>query len=193
MSYRNPLGDREHAIEEAYFQKENRRLVDRMRARREAAEKGEEPADLSIETILVATDFSMHAAHAADMAIDYAKKLGAKLLLVHAYDLPVPAPSLTGAYNLSEGLLQELADAARGQVEEAAAEIAETGVECEGIAVGAPPAIAIAKEALERHADLIVMGTRGLTGFKHVALGSVADKVVRTASCPVLTVPSPAI
>ena len=47
-----------------------------MRARREAAEKGEEPADLSIETILVATDFSMHAAHATDMAIDYAKKLG---------------------------------------------------------------------------------------------------------------------
>ena len=70
MSYRNPLGDREHAIEEAYFQKENRRLIDRMRARRQAAEKGEEPAELAIETILVATDFSMHAAHATDMAID---------------------------------------------------------------------------------------------------------------------------
>ncbi|MCR9092909.1 MAG: universal stress protein [bacterium] len=46
-----------------------------------------------------------------------------------------------------------------------------------------------AREALERHADLIVMGSRGLIGFKHVALGSVAVAVVRTASCLVLTVP----
>ncbi len=191
MSYRKPLSEREHAIEEAYFRKENRRLIDRMKTRREAAEKGEEPAELSVETILVATDFSQSAAHATDMAIDYAKKLGSKIVLVHAYDLPIPAPSITGAYNLPDGVYEEVAKAARESVEEAAKEVAETGVECEGVSIGAPAAMAVVNEAIERHADMIVMGTRGLTGIKHVALGSVADKVVRTAPCPVLTVPAP--
>ena len=48
--------------------------------------------------------------------------------------------------------------------------------------------LAIAAQAESLPADLIVMGTRGLTGLKHVVLGSVAERVVRTAPCPVLTV-----
>jgi nucleotide-binding universal stress UspA family protein len=50
------------------------------------------------------------------------------------------------------------------------------------------PPEGIAESAAEVGADLIVMGTRGLTGFKHVLLGSVAERTVRTAPCPVLTV-----
>ena len=191
MSYRNPLSEREHALEEAYFSKENRRLIDRMRARRAAAEQGEEPEELAVDTVLVATDFSTSAAHATDMAIDYAKKLGSKIVLVHAYDLPMPAPTMTGAYSLPPEFMEDAAKAATARVEEAASEVAATGVACEGLAVGGPAAMAIVSEAIDRHADLIVMGTRGLTGLKHVALGSVADKVVRTAPCPVLAVPTP--
>ena len=193
MSYKNPLSEREHALENAYFDKENRRLIERMRARREAAESGAEPEALEVATILVATDFSTPAAHATDMAIDYARKLGSKIVLVHAYDLPIPlpGPTLSGTYTLPEGLIEEVAKGARDAVEAAAEEVAATGVECEGIAIGVPAAMGIVNEAVERHADLIVMGTRGLTGIKHFALGSVAEKVVRTAPCPVLTVPSP--
>ena len=66
-----------------------------------------------------------------------------------------------------------------------------TGVACEGVAIDAPAAIGVVNEAVERGADLIVMGTRGLSGLKRFALGSVAEKVVRTAPCPVLTVPAP--
>ena len=55
------------------------------------------------------------------------------------------------------------------------------------IAVGAP-ADAIVRVAQERHVDLIVMATHGRTGLQHVLLGSVAEKVVRLAPCPVLTV-----
>ena len=80
MSYKKPLAEREHALEEAYFRKQNQHLIDRMRARREAAEKGETPEEFRLGTILVATDFSTGAAHATDMAIDYAKKFGAKLV-----------------------------------------------------------------------------------------------------------------
>ncbi|MCR9095812.1 MAG: universal stress protein [bacterium] len=193
MSYKNPLSEREHALENAYFDKENRRLIERMRARREAAESGAEPEALEVATILVATDFSTPAAHATDMAIDYARKLDSKIVLVHAYDLPIPlpGPTLSGTYTLPEGLIEEVAKSARDAVEAAAKEVAATGVVCEGIAIGVPAAMGIVNEAVERHADLIVMGTRGLTGIKHFALGSVAEKVVRTAPCPVLTVPSP--
>ena len=191
MSYKNPLSEREHAIEEAYFRKENQRLIDRMKARRAAAEKGEAPEDLDVATIVVATDFSTSAAHATDTAIDYARKLGSRLVLIHAYDVPIPAPAIAGAYSLPEGIVKEIASAAQARVDEAAREVAETGVECEGVAVGLPAAMAVVDEAISRHADLIVMGTRGLTGIKHVALGSVADRVVRTAPCPVLTVPAP--
>ena len=191
MSYKNPLVEREHALEEAYFRKENQRLIEKMRARRAAAERGEEPDELHVGTIVVATDFSTSAAHATDMAIDYAKKLGSKLVLVHAYDdLPSASMPMEGL-TLPEGFVEEIGTAARARVEEAASEVAATGVECEGVAVRVPPAMGIVDEAIDREADLIVMGTRGLTGLKHVALGSIADKVVRTAPCPVLTVPSP--
>ena len=193
MSYRNPLREREHALEEAYFRKENDELIARMRARRAAAETGEEPAELALGTILVATDFSEAAAHATDTAIDYARKFGSKIVLVHAFDvhIPVAAPTISGTYALPDGFLEDIMNAARGRIEQAAGEVAECGVPCEGVAIDAPPAMAVVDEALERKADLIVMGSRGLTGLKHVALGSVADKVVRTAPCPVLTVPTP--
>ena len=191
MSYKKPLDEREHALEEAYFHKENARLIEKMRARREAAAKGEAPEDLDVATILVATDFSTSAAHATDMAIDYAKKLGSKLVLVHAYDDPVVASMPMEGYALPDGFALQVERAARDRVEAAASEVSETGVVCEGVAVRTPAAVSIVNEAIERHADLIVMGTRGLTGLKHVALGSIADKVVRTAPCPVLTVPAP--
>lgn len=191
MSYKKPLAEREHALEEAYFRQQNQHLIDRMRARREAAEKGEAPDDLRLGTILVATDFSTGAAHATDMAIDYAKKFGAKLVLVHAYDTPITAPVFGEGYVLPDGLLDEIRKAARDKVEEAAREVGAAGVACEGVAVESPAAIAVVEEARERQADLIVMGTRGLTGLKHLALGSVAERVVRTAPCPVLAVPAP--
>ncbi len=192
MSYRKPLEEREHAMEEAFFRKENARLIERMRARREAAEKGDEPEALHVGTILVATDFSTSAAHATDTAIDYAKKFGSKIVLIHAYDDPViVAMPLEGGYVMPDGFYEQVAQAARDRVEEAAREVSATGVECEGVAISVPAAFGIVHEAVEREADLIVMGTRGLTGLKHVALGSIADKVVRTAPCPVLTVPCP--
>ena len=193
MSYRKPLKEREHALEEAYFQKQNAKLIEKMRARRTAAEMGEEPAELVVDTILVATDFSESAAHATDLAIDYAKKFGSKIVLVHAYhvDVPMAAPMSMGGYGLPDGFFPEIGNAARGRVEQAAREVSETGVEAQGVAIDEPAAMAIVDQAIERHADLIVMGTRGLTGLKHVALGSVADKVVRTAPCPVLTVATP--
>ena len=145
---------------------------------------------MDIETILVPTDFSADAQEALSTAMDLAKKFDAKIVIVHAYhvDIPLMAPPLGGVYALPAGFYDQLRAQATLQVEAAAQELAAAGVEARGIAVADPAAMAIVEYARSLSADLVVMGTRGLTGLKHVALGSVAERVVRNAPCPVLTV-----
>ena len=145
---------------------------------------------MEITTFLVATDFSETASKAVETAVAFAKKFGAQLILLHAYrvEIPMASPMTAGGYVLPDGFFEQLGSHARAQVEATAKEIEADGVKAIGIAVEQSAAIAIVEEAKERSADLIVIGTRGLTGLKHVALGSVADRVARTATCPVLTV-----
>lgn len=144
---------------------------------------------MDINTILVPTDFSEDAAQAVKAASEFAKKFGSKVVLLHAYHVMIPLPAPMGsAYTLPDGFLEDLRTQAIAQVEAEAEKLSESGIESTGIAVSEPASLAIVAEANRLPADLIVMGTRGLTGLKHVALGSVAERVVRTAPCPVLTV-----
>jgi len=145
---------------------------------------------MKIETILVATDFSEAARKAIDTAVEFAKKFEAKLIILHAYkiEIPMASPMMAGAYALPPGFFEDIGNHARAEVEKVAKETEAQGISVTGIAVEKSAAQAIVDEAESRPADLIVMGTRGLTGLKHVALGSVADRVVRMAPCPVLTV-----
>lgn len=145
---------------------------------------------MKIANILVATDFSPTAGHAVEVAADYARHFQAQLIVLHAYrvDIPVASPLTGGGYVLPDDFFEHIAKEARLRVERLAEELKGRGVSAVGLAVDRHPATAIVEEAKARHADLIVMGTRGLTGLKHLALGSVADRVVRTAPCPVLTV-----
>jgi len=146
---------------------------------------------MKIESILVATDFSDAAQHAVDYAVDLAKHFEAEVILLHAFNVEVPiaSPMMSGGYVLPDGFFEQIGKQARLQVENRAKEIGEKGVRATGVALDEPAYLAITGEAERRSVDLVVMGTRGLTGLKHVALGSVADKVVRTAPCPVITVP----
>lgn len=145
---------------------------------------------MKISNVLVATDFSPSATHAVDTAIEYARQFQAQLIILHAYriDIPVASPLTGGGYVLPDGFFEQIAKEARLRVERAASEASAKGISAIGIAIDRHPATAIVDEAKARKVDLIVMGTRGLTGLKHLALGSVADRVVRTAPCPVLTV-----
>jgi len=147
---------------------------------------------MKIETILVATDFSDAASKAIDTAVEFAKKFEAQLVIVHAYrvEIPMASPMMAGAYVLPQGFFEQIGNHAKAHIEATAKEIEGRGVSVIGVAIEQSPAEAIVEEAKSRPADLIVMGTRGLTGLKHVALGSIADRVVRTAPCPVLTVGS---
>jgi nucleotide-binding universal stress UspA family protein len=144
---------------------------------------------MNFETILVPTDFSDDAQVALDSARDLAKRFGAKIVIIHAYhvDLPIVS-SMAGGYALPTDFYERLHAQAVTRVDELAKQLAAEGIDAKGIAVADAAANAIIDQAESLPADLIVMGTRGNTGIKHVVLGSVAERVVRTATCPVLTV-----
>ena len=82
-------------------------------------------------------------------------------------------------------------DAALEQLEELRQKVAADGVEAAAHMREGTAAEAISSAANDLGVDLIVMGTRGLTGLKHVLLGSVAERTIRVAPCPVLTVKDP--
>ena len=149
---------------------------------------------MKVSTILVATDFSPSAERAVALAADYARHFQAQLLVVHAYrvDIPVASPLTGGGYILPDGFFEQIAKEARQRVEKVANEAAAQGVSAIGIAVDRHPATAIIDEAKARKADLIVMGTHGRGGLSRLLAGSTAERVMRKARCPVVTVRPPA-
>jgi universal stress protein A len=139
------------------------------------------------QKILVPVDFSEHSAEAVRVAADLSRRLEASLTLVHVYDplvyaLPdgftyMPQPAI-------DQLLQAFSDQlakTKLQALEAGARRVETQV-LQGLVAGA-----IIDHAARGAFDLIVMGTHGRTGMQHVLMGSTAERVVRLAACPVLT------
>ena len=145
---------------------------------------------MNVKTILVPTDFSADAEKALSTATELAKLFGARIVVLHAYHVDIPMTPMAGVFALPQGFYEDLQSQATAQVEKLAKEAAAEGIEATGIALQESAAVTIAAQAESLPADLIVMGTRGLTGLKHVMLGSVAGRVVRTAPCPVLTVKS---
>lgn len=142
------------------------------------------------ESILVPVDFSPHSDRAAEVALDIAETLGAEVHLLHVYGIPIGVAGL-GIFDAarSASVLTDLRDGAAGALEGAVARLEDRGVKVTGFVREGVPAHTIVETAGELGADLIVMGTRGLLGLKHVLLGSVAERTLRRASCPVLVVP----
>ena len=143
-----------------------------------------------IRKILVPTDFSAHAEHAVDYAVGLAKTFSARIHLLHAYSLPVPM-TFPDTVALPQSFWDEMRAYATGKLEEIRSRVSSEGVSCEIEAIRELPFQAVVDTAERIGADLIVMGTRGLTGLKHVLLGSVAERTVRLAPCPVITVKDP--
>ena len=145
---------------------------------------------IEIRTILVPIDFSSHADAVLEWAAHLAKEHGSKLVLLHAYHLPVDFQQLEGAYLPPDFWTQVKADSA-ANLERSAATLRERGLSVETVVREGYPATAIEEEARARHADLVVIGTRGHSGLKHLLLGSIAERVVQQAPCPVLAVKTP--
>lgn len=140
-----------------------------------------------IRTIVAAVDFSPHSAAVVEAAVMLAKQFGAKVRLVHAYDIPIP---LVSPYEVAipEPYLEETRRIAAEKLAALVARVTKEGVAVDSQLTEVPAAAAIVRAAEESKADLVVIGTRGHTGLKHLLLGSVAERTVRLAPCPVLTV-----
>lgn len=145
---------------------------------------------MKIKTILVPTDFSQGAGAALDTAVGFATTFGARLQLFHAYHLDVPPlyGGFGGEFSTPFDILEPIRQEAESAMEQLVKEVAAKGVEVEGRVVMEHASTAIVEEASQLPADLIVIGTRGLTGLDHLLLGSTAERVLRLAHCPVVTV-----
>jgi nucleotide-binding universal stress UspA family protein len=128
------------------------------------------PAPLDIRNILVATDFSRGSDSALSAAIALAQQFGARLHLLHV----VPT-----------ALMRPAAQDRLGQI----ARAHEEGVPLRTFVTDGRPASGIVDYATRESVDLIVVGTHGRTGLGHAVMGSVAEAVVQTAPCQVLTIP----
>jgi nucleotide-binding universal stress UspA family protein len=141
----------------------------------------------SIRKILVPTDFSETSGAAYETAIELSERLGADLCLVHVHQVPAYVfPD--GLLPLSPDLLEEMERAVVAELERQAQRARAAGLR---VSVRSRTGVVhqeILDQAKAWAAELIVMGTHGRSGFSHALLGSVAERVLRKAPCPVLTV-----
>lgn len=144
------------------------------------------------KTILVPHDFSSSANHAAALARDEAKLHGASIVLLHVIDLPgqlkpetVIVPDATGApINIKDYAVRQ----AEEHLADISARLGKDGVVAKTFIRLGKPEEEIIEFAKQNAIDLIVMGTHGRTGLEHMLVGSVAERVVRGSTVPVLTI-----
>lgn len=135
--------------------------------------------------ILAATDFSETAEAALEWASELARLQGARLELIHAVTVP---PVMSGFVAPGPLFDEEVRAAALARLGETAVRLRQTGAEvATHLAIGTPSQV-ILHRAGELPAAAIVMGTRGLTGLRHLLLGSTTERVMHRAPCPVLSV-----
>jgi nucleotide-binding universal stress UspA family protein len=145
-----------------------------------------EDITMEIRRILAPTDFSEPSKQAIAYALELAQTFGATLVLLHVVELPpYPIEGLPPS-QLGGTLLEDLEQQATSDLAQVLANEAEVKV-VRRVVVGIPYRKIVVVAADEK-VDLIVMATHGRTGFNHLFVGSVAEKVVRTAPCPVLTI-----
>jgi nucleotide-binding universal stress UspA family protein len=140
-----------------------------------------------IQRIVVGTDFSEIADAALDAAVDLAQQVGAAVTLVHAYEIPVYGVP-DGALVATADLAGKLANAAQEGLLAASERYRSKGITIDTVVRVGLPWNEVNAVAADVHADLIVVGTHGRRGFAHAFLGSVAERLIRTASRPVLVV-----
>lgn len=142
------------------------------------------------QKILVLIDFSTHAERALDCAIDWGRQLNAHLTLMHVIqslsDAGIDTSSTLPATHL-ERLEAELAQHLKRYLQR----VEEAGVAGDFVIAHGSPLDETFEVVKARQIDLIIMGSHGRTGFSHLLLGSMAEKLVRLAPCPVLVVREP--
>ncbi len=150
---------------------------------------------IKIRNILVPTDFSDFSRYALNYAIAFAQTFKAKITLIHV----TPERELDSLRQVStffepgqlEKLLKQRESEDRRQLNEFIPPELKKGIEVEAIHTVGMPFLDIIKTAKKKKVDLIIIATHGRSGLSHILFGSVAEKVVRNAPCPVLSIRHP--
>ncbi|MFN8624543.1 MAG: universal stress protein [Candidatus Binatia bacterium] len=145
---------------------------------------------MAIKRIVVPIDFSKDSRDALAYATEFAAAFGAEVALLHVVE-PIysaaPADMYTANANVA-ALLEQQGRVAETQLRRIAAGVEKKGRRVRTAIKTGAAAKVIVDSAKKDRADLIIMATHGRTGLAHMFMGSVAEKVVRGAACPVLTV-----
>jgi nucleotide-binding universal stress UspA family protein len=141
---------------------------------------------MNIKTILVPSDFSENADRAFATAIQFARAFDAQIQLLHVYDIP----DTTTVYEVTfpTGVVDGIRQAASVKLEALKKQAKAEGITSSTELVFGSPSQCIVEHAKNSKAFLIVMGTCSHGSLKRLFLGSVAERTLRTAPCPVLTV-----
>jgi universal stress protein A len=142
---------------------------------------------MEIRHLLVPTDFSEGSKQALEYALGLAQTCGAKLTLLHVVELPSYVTDGHTPLHVLTALRDEMQGSAQQELTHLLPEGSGPPVEIVRQVVVGVPHQKILETAAAEQVDWIVMATRGRTGLSHLLMGSVAERVVRTAPCPVLT------
>lgn len=145
---------------------------------------------IEVKRILFPTDFSEHSEHAWTYALAFAKEFGAELHLIHVVAAPPHVGEAYVTYDPKK-LLEAMTAEANAQLDRMVEVARDAGLTFHRLVVTGVDFREIIEAARTREVDLIVMATHGRTGLAHALMGSVAEKVVRKAPCPVLTIKHP--
>lgn len=148
---------------------------------------------MTLQKILVATDFS----ECSEIALTYgralARQFNARLRVMHVVETSTAERFEVGGYVTAIPAVQADLETSEGaRLDALISDDDRRHLAAEAVLVMLqPPAQAVVKYAAREHVDLIVVGTHGRRGLAHLVMGSVAERIVRTAPCPVLTVRHP--
>ena len=146
---------------------------------------------IEIKKILFPTDFSEYSRHALKYSMALAKSFKAKLYVLHVCEHPIAGAGIEAYHFSVPEYVADLEQRERKALDTSVAEIKEQGLEVEPIFILGRAYQEIVKTAKELDVDVITMATHGNKGLSHFVFGSTAEKVVRLAPCPVLTVKHP--
>jgi nucleotide-binding universal stress UspA family protein len=144
---------------------------------------------IELKRILVPTDFSEHSERAAVYAAELAKRYGAEIHCIHVSDIPADLLATSTYYMTgpSEQFVEQVRDESKKSLDAFAAKNFP-GLEAKAVFLEGRPFVEIIRYTRDEKIDLVVIATHGRSGLKHALFGSVAEKVVRKAPCPVLVV-----
>ncbi len=140
------------------------------------------------DKIIFATDFSENSEHAFGYALTLAKQFSAHLVVIHVINEPVDLRGFYVPHISFETLEKEIEEGAEKMMQKFCRTKTGDFTDYETLIVAGIPYEEILRHAQEKNASLIVLGTQGRKGIDHFLFGSTAERVVRNASCPVMTV-----